>query len=166
MGLVTKPRDPAWSVISRVELWMSAVATMILAWPSIWGNIIAFDLATPDPGPTAVVGPYDAPAHGITGFAFDVDAVPDGGHLRVLFATPGNENHPAYWLGAANDVSPVFNPGHYEMRWPEIGGPIWYADPPPFDPTKIEWIAFDIVSTDAAPVPFDFRLTNLALLTN
>jgi hypothetical protein len=137
------------------------------AWPVIWGNIIAFNLATPptrDPMPTN--GPYDAPAHGITGFAFDIDAVPDGGHLRVLFATPGTENHPAYWNGASSDVSPILGPGHYEMRWPEVGGPLWYAAPPPFDPTKIEWIAFHVVSTEVAPVPFDFCLKNLALLTD
>lgn len=72
----------------------------------------------------------------------------------------------AYWSGVASDVSPIFSPGDYEMRWPEIGGPFWYAEAPPFDPTKIEWIAFDVVSTDAAPVPFDFCLSNLALLTN
>jgi len=137
-----------------------------LAWPSIWGNIIGFNVATLDPDPMAVLGTYDAPAHGITGFAFDIDAVPDGGHLRVMFANPGTENHTAYWAGAANDMSPVLYPGHYELRWPEVGGPLWYAGPPPFDPTKIEWIAFHIVSTNVAPVPFDFCLSNLALLTN
>jgi hypothetical protein len=137
-----------------------------LAWPTIWGNIIALNIATPDRGPRAVVGTYDAPAHGITGFAFDIDAVPVGGHLRVMFGTPGTENHPAFWLGAASDVSPVLGPGHYEMRWPDIGGPLWFAGPPPFDPTKIEWIAFHVVSTNAAPVPFNFCLKNLALLTD
>jgi hypothetical protein len=136
------------------------------AWPAIWGNIIAFDLATADPTPMPVVGAYDALAHGITGFAFDIDAVPAGGHLRVMFATPGTEDHPAYWSGATNDTSPVLGPGHYEVRWPEVGGPFWFADPPAFDPTKIEWIAFHVVSTNLASVPFDFCLNNLALLTD
>jgi hypothetical protein len=113
-----------------------------------------------------VVGSYDAPAHDITGFAFDIDAVPAGGHLRVMFATPGTENHPAYWDGDTNDMSPVLSPGHSEVRCSEVGGPIWYAGPPPFDPTKIEWVAFHVVSTDVAPVPFDFCLTNLSLLTD
>jgi len=137
-----------------------------LAWQFIWGNIIAFNLATPDPSPMPVVGSYDAPVHGITGFAFDIDAVPAGGHLRVMFATPGTENHPAYWDGVSNDTSPVLNPGHYEVRWPDVGGPFWFAGAPPFDPTKIEWVAFHVVSTDIAPVPFDFCLTNLSLLTD
>lgn len=137
-----------------------------LAWPSIWGNIIGFNVATADPNPMAALGTYEAPAHGITGFAFDIDAVPDGGHLRVLFAIPGTENHPAYWAGATNDISPVLGPGHYEMRWPEIGGPFWFADAPPFDPTKIEWVAFQVVSTDVAPVPFNFCISRLLLLTN
>jgi hypothetical protein len=136
------------------------------AWPTIWGNIIAFNLATPDADPMAAVGAYDAPAHGITGFAFDIDAPPVGGHLRVMFATPGTENHTAYWSGAVSDASPISGPGHYEVRWPEVGGPFWFATPPPFDPTKIEWIAFHVVSTDVASVPFDFCLRNLALLTD
>jgi hypothetical protein len=136
------------------------------AWPVIWGNIIAFNVATPDPDPMAPVGTYDAPAHGITGFAFDIDAPPAGGHVRVMFATPGTENHAAYWDGVVNDASPISGPGHYEVRWPEVGGPFWYAAPAPFDPTKIEWIAFHVVSTDVAPVPFAFCLTNLVLLTN
>src|SRR4029078_4286763 len=91
-----------------------------LAWPSIWGKIIGCDIATPDPSPMPVVGTYDAPAHGITGFAFDIDAPPVGGHLRVMFATPGTENHPAYWDGAVSDASPISGPGHYELRWPEV----------------------------------------------
>ncbi|HEY5448014.1 MAG TPA: hypothetical protein VIQ54_04655 [Polyangia bacterium] len=136
------------------------------AWSVIWGNIIAVNLATPDPSPMAVLGSYDAPAHGVTGFAFDIDAPPVGGHIRVMFATPGTENHAAYWSGAGSDASPISGPGHYAMRWPEINGPFWFNEAPPFDPTKIEWIAFHVVSTTDAPVPFDFCLRNLVLLTD
>lgn len=136
------------------------------AWAAIWGNIVAFSLATPDPDPMAAVGTYDAPAHGVTGFAFDIDAPPVGGHVRVMFATPGTENHAAYWSGAVSDVSPVSGPGHYEMRWPEVGGPIWFAGPPAFDPTQIEWIAFHVVSTVGEPVPFAFCISNPVLLRN
>src|SRR5262249_7104840 len=41
-----------------------------LAWGAIWGNLIGFNLANPGnfADGTALVGPYDAPAHGITGF--------------------------------------------------------------------------------------------------
>src|SRR5262249_33224659 len=123
-------------------------------------------LATPDPSFTPVVGTYDALAHGITGFAFDIATPPPGGHLRVMFATPGTENHPAYWDGLVNDVSPVSAPGHYGSRWREIGGPFWFAGAPPSDPTEIEWVAFHVVSTDIEPVPFDFCISNLVLLTN
>ena len=52
------------------------------------------------------------------------------------------------------------------MRWPEINGPFWFNEAPPFDPTKFEWIAFHVVSTTDAPVPFDFCLRNLVLLTD
>jgi hypothetical protein len=61
--------------------------TSNLAFSSIWGDIIGFNPANPGTladGAT-LIGPYDAPAHGITGFAFDIDAVPPGGHLRVTF---------------------------------------------------------------------------------
>jgi len=143
-------------------------ATGNLAWSAIWGDIIGFDVNNPgmfsDGLTTRAV--YDAPAHGITGLAFDIDAVPVGGHLRVSFQTVGTENSAAYWGGASSDLSPVFAPGHYEIRWPEVGGPMYLPSPPPFDPTKLEAIHFHVVSNSFEPVPFNFCLSNLMLLTN
>jgi hypothetical protein len=138
-----------------------------LAYSSIWGNLIAFDLNTtgPDITPTMVF-PYDAPAHGITGFAFDIDAVPPGGHLRVTFPTVATVNQPAYWDGASQDQSPILAPGHYEMRWPEIGGPFYLGNPPPFDPTQLRTIGFHVVSNANEAVPYSFCIKNVVLLTN
>jgi hypothetical protein len=139
-----------------------------LAWSSIWGDFIGFDLnnpGTPGDGWT-FLGQYDAVAHGITGLAFDIDAVPTGGHIRVCFGTQGTEYDSAYWQGATADLSPVDAPGHYEIRWPAVGGPLYLPNPPAFDPTRLEAVKFQIVSNSSAPVPFGICLSKIALLTN
>ena len=73
---------------------------------AIWGNMIAFDLNVPlavdgDGGAEAGVGSidsggatkgeYDAPAHGITGLAFDIYTPPAPGNFRVEFTIQGTE---------------------------------------------------------------------------
>src|SRR5206468_7940286 len=87
------------------------------AYSSIWGSIVGFDVANTagtgadagaDAGNTRMA--YDAPAHGITGFAFDIDNPPPGGHLRVTFQPVGTENAAAYWGGATMDASPIGTP--------------------------------------------------------
>ena len=138
------------------------------AYSSIWGNMVGFDLANPGSGPLQTdAAPYDAVAHGITGFAFDLDAVPLGGHLQVGFATVGTEKNAAYWRGATDDLSPIAAPGHYEMRWAEIGGPKYLGpNAPPFDPTTLKWVLFHVVSNISAAVPYSFCISNATLLTN
>jgi hypothetical protein len=138
------------------------------AYSSIWGNIIGFALnsTAPRDAGSDTLGVYDAPAHGITGFAFDIDAVPPGGQLRVTFPTKGTENNAAYWSGTTNNLSPITSPGHYEMRWPEIGGPMYLTAAPPFDPTTLEMISFHVVSNTIAPTSYSFCINNVMLLTN
>src|SRR4029077_12392373 len=136
-----------------------------LAWSSIWGNIIGFTLNTPvldGNVPPEVTGQYDAVARGITGFAFDIEG--DVRWLRVAFQTQGTEFDPAYWEGATRDVSPVMGPGHYEIRWAEVGGPAYLASPPPFDPTKLEAIQFHVPS-DFENRPYNFCIKNTVMLT-
>jgi len=138
------------------------------AYSSIWGNIIGFSLAydaSLDAGIDGL-GVYDAPAHGITGFAFDIDAVPPGGHIRVTFPTRDTLKNAAYWQGAMSDLSPVTIPGHYEMHWPEIGGPMYLSGAPAFDPTTLEEISFHVVSNLDGPIPYSFCINNVTLLTN
>jgi hypothetical protein len=55
--------------------------------------------------------------------------------------------------------------GRYVVRWSEVGGPM-FAGPtaPPFDPTRISWISFHVVSTTTGAVPYSFCIRNLALL--
>ena len=79
----------------------------------------------------------------------------------------GNRENPAYWDGAINDLSPITAPGHYEMRWAEIGGPTYLGPAaPPFDPRTLKWIQFHVVSNISAPVPYGFCVSNATLLTN
>jgi hypothetical protein len=138
------------------------------AYSSIWGDIIGFELNNPGALSDGLTfrSQYDAVAHGVTGFAFDIDAIPMGGHLRVAFQTLGTENNAAYWQGAMADLSPLFRPGHYEIRWPEVGGPFYLPNPPAFAPTLLESVMFHVVSNTGAPVPFNFCISNVMLLTN
>ena len=141
-------------------------ATGQLAWSSIWGNIIGFDLNTPVTAgtiPTEPTGQYDAVVRGITGFAFDIEG--DVSRLRVAFQTQGTEYDPAYWAGVTMDLSPVTGPGHYEIRWADVGGPIYLASPPPFDPRKLEAIQFQVPSSDFETRPYNFCITNTTMLT-
>ena len=140
------------------------------AYSSIWGNYIFFDLNHPprsasDGGADAGtgVGLYDAIAHGITGFAFDLDGSAPG--MRVEFATRGTELNAAYWNGATANISPVNGAGHYELRWADVGGPSYLASPPPFDPSKLESIRFHIISSASTATPYSYCIKNTTLLT-
>ena len=57
-------------------------------------------------------------------------------------------------------------PGRYEIRWPEVGGPLCLGGAPPFDPTKIETIGFHVVSRETEAAPYAFCISNVALLAN
>ena len=138
------------------------------AYSFIWGNFVFFDLnhpPSPDAGIDAGTGPmaYDAPAHGITGFAFDLEGTVN--ELRVEFPTQATWNGPAYWEGATANVSPVSGPGHYEIRWADVGGPSYLAAPPPFDPRTLESIRFHVISVASAATPYSYCIKNTVLLT-
>ena len=154
-----------------------------LAYSAIWGNMIGFDLNTPvsagadggvdggtgagaDGGADAGAidkGIYDAVAHGITGFAFDIEG--SFSRLRVQFATEGTWYDPAYWQGATMDYSPVRTPGHYEIRWAEVGGPHYLASPPPFDPSKLQAVMFHVTSDMLQTTPYSYCIKNVVMLT-
>ena len=134
------------------------------AWSSIWGTIVGFNLAVDDAG---VAGPYDAIAHRFTGFAFDIDGgVPPGGPwMRVEFATVGTNDAAPYWQGNVSDTSPIQRSGHYEIRWPEVGGPMYLGpSAPPFDPAQLTSIRFHVVPNTFGPIPYGFCIRNTAFL--
>ena len=136
------------------------------AWSSIWGTIVGFNLAVDDAG---VAGPYDAIARKLTGFAFDLDGPgpPGGPWMRVEFATVGTNDGAPYWQGAMSDTSPVQRAGHYEIRWREVGGPLYMGpSAPPFDPTQLTSIRFHVVPNTVVPIPYGFCIRNTAFLTD
>ena len=154
-----------------------------LAYSAIWGNLIGFDLNTPvsaradggvgggsgtgtDGGVDASAidkGNYDAVAHGITGFAFDIEGT--FSRMHVEFPTEGKWYDPAYWQGATMDLSPVRSPGHYEIRWAEVGGPKYLASPPPFDPSKLQEVRFHVTSDMLQTTPYSYCIKNVVMLT-
>jgi hypothetical protein len=175
-SMVTTPTVSAWFIPDSNGKGMctSGTAAMVVGvnggsqdFVDIWGAGIGFDFNNPGEaaGGVGVKGQYDAPAHGITGIAFDIDTVPIGGHLRLSFPTQGTENAAAYWEGSTEDLSPIA-PGRQAIRWSEVGGPEWVSSPPPFDPTKLQSVWFQVVSNGSSPVDYSFCITNVTALTN
>jgi hypothetical protein len=113
-----------------------------------------------------VKGRYDAPAHGITGIAFDIDTVPVGGHLHLASSTQGTLGASASLAVPAEYWSPMVLPGYQETRWPEVGGPGWASSSSPFDPTRIESVWFTVESNGSSAVDYSFCIKNVTALTN
>ncbi len=147
---------------------------------AIWGNIIGFNLnqalalaadggaSTSDgvlDGDVSPAGYYDAPAHGITGIAFDLDTPPPAESFRVGFPTLNSNVDAPYWGGATANYSPIAGTGHYEIRWPQVGGPHYLTFPPPFDPSKLQRVEFEIITSQFSPVSYNFCVNNLVMLT-
>jgi hypothetical protein len=110
-------------------------------------------------------GVYDVSVHRITGFAFDIDTPPPY-DLRVEFQTLGTENNAAYWDGVSAASSPIGAGGHFEIHWPDVGGPAYLHDAaPPFDPSTLEAIDFHVTTT-TMPVRYSFCVSGIVMLTN
>jgi hypothetical protein len=108
---------------------------------------------------------YDAPAHEVTGIAFDIDnEPPPRGGIRVQMPTEATALSPAWWRGTEQS-SPV-HAGHNEFRWASVGGPVYLTSPPPFDPTRIYGIQFMAVSDTDGPETVSFCISNLTALRN
>jgi hypothetical protein len=130
-----------------------------------WAGIV-LELNMPDwPERSASAGPpagqsYDAVAHGVTGFAFDIDSEPaPGAGLLVTAAGPWQSSAGSgliYWGGAQLDASPV-HAGHNEFRWNEVG-------PGSFDGTQILRLGFLVAGNDSEAVSYSFCINNLTAL--
>lgn len=124
----------------------------------VWGVSLDFDL-DPEDG-----RPYDAPAHGVTGFAFHIDAEPPpGAGLRVRLKTAELRDDPPFWNGGSSEVSPV-HAGHNEFRWAEVGGPIWVDNPPRFDSTRLLGVWFQVPAVPGDARSFSFCIRDLVAL--
>jgi hypothetical protein len=129
----------------------------VIDFANIWGARITFTLQDGDS--------YDALAHGVTGFAFHIDAEPPPRALRVELATATAPLDPAFWGGFGSEVSPV-HAGHNEVRWADVGGPIWQDRPPRFDPTRLISISFMVPAESHRAKAFSFCIDQLTALTN
>ena len=121
---------------------------------------------TPDysPGWAGIVlelgQPYDAEAHGVTGFAFDINVEPPA-TPGLLVTTVGPEESspagtPTYWGGARLDASPV-HAGHNEFKWGDVG-------PGQFVATRLFRIGFLVAGNDAEAVSYAFCIDHLTAL--
>jgi hypothetical protein len=160
--------DPAAGVFPPTgDLGMCAVgvvAQVILGpdgkpdYSGLWGAHIGFNLND--------VSPYDAPAHGVTGLAFHIDSEPaEGAKMQVLLATAATGYDSPLWGGAAAETSPV-HIGRNEIRWADVGGPMYVAEHPPFDPTQILSIQFGVKTDTVAPKSFAFCISALTALAD
>lgn len=147
----------AVGVIAKVIPGPGPDGQLELDWSNMWGARIAFALDAAG---------YDAPAHGVTGLAFHIDAEPArGAEMTVVISTATTGNDPPWWGGATSDTSPV-HAGRNEIRWAAVGGPHYFANPPPFDPTLIRTIEFGIKADNLDAKSFAFCINELTALTD
>lgn len=126
----------------------------------IWGAMIGFLLN----GTESQVYPYDAEAHGVTGFGFDIDSEPaPGAEIDVQLMTEPTQGQDPFWGGETQAFSPV-HAGHNEFKWRDVGGPWYVAHPPAFDPRKLIQIAFHVSSNSDHDVSYRFCIGNLTAL--
>ena len=147
------------------------------AYSAIWGAGIGMDFnnpgvpdggACPDGG--SAKAPYNATAHGIKGFAFDLSGVPTGGQLRVEFPFGGQYLDKApYWKGDTMNLSPIISDGHYEVMLSDVAGPMYLMSqgmtPPTFDPTTLVSMQFHVVANTMSSIPYnELTVSNLVVL--
>jgi len=159
LGVAFAPSDPATGRMCTSGL-VAAVAddpsTMMPDFASVWGAEIGLNLNNGQA--------YDARAHEITGFAFTITTPPPGA-VRVEFPTTSSQFGPAYWGGAQSDTSPLVE-GRNEIRWADVGGPFYVANPPAFDETQLIGILFVVWAVMNQKTPFDYCVSDLVALTD
>ena len=102
----------------------------------------------------------------MTGLAFHIDAEPPrGAEMLISLPTATANLDAAGWGGAAAETSPV-HAGRNEIRWADVGGPIYLEDPPPFDPRHLRSIHFGVKVDDLAAKSFAFCIDELTALTD
>lgn len=110
-------------------------------------------------------GVFDASAHHVIGFAFDIDQVPATGfHVQISTPSSATEGVWAYW-GAAESfpLSPVAA-GHNVVLFSDVRSP--EATPVPVDTTQISGIQFVTPGTTSTSEPFAYCISNLKFLVS
>jgi hypothetical protein len=164
-SMLVTPDPAAGAFPPTADLGMCAVGVVaqVIAGPDgqpdyghLWGAHIGFNLNDGNP--------YDAPAHGVTGLAFHIDSEPaEGARMQVLLATAATGYDSPLWGGATAETSPV-HIGRNEIRWADVGGPTYIAEPPRFDPAQILSIQFGVKTDELAPKSFAFCISAVTAL--
>jgi hypothetical protein len=127
----------------------------------IFGAGMGFNLANTTSGETGV---FDAHAHRVIGFQFDLDTVPAAG-LYVGFATPASDAGtlgPDYWgASAAFQSSPVVA-GTNVVLFRDVQSP--EATPVPIDVTQLESMQFQVRSSVSQSSTFAYCISNVKAL--
>jgi hypothetical protein len=118
-----------------------------------WGAGIALELSDGPPQQ-----PYDTTAHSVTGFCFELSGptIPST-TLRVAFPTQDNNDN-AYFEAEST-------PGMHSVSFSDTAQGSWVTAKAAFEPTKVMLMQFQIPSSPAAPVPWDFCVQGLTALT-
>jgi hypothetical protein len=154
----------------------TAAVVMNSNYSAIWGVGLGFDFnnaGVGDAGAAAGNGnklPWNATAQGVTGFKFTVTGVPTGGNMRAEFPFMGQYmNDAPYWMGGANNLSPITQDGTYSFKWKDVTGPMYLTSPTPptFDPTMIISAQFHVVTNMNGPITItDLCISDVTLTTD
>jgi hypothetical protein len=152
-----RPTADLGMCVAGVTAQVAAAADGNPDWNHIWGAKISLTLNDGEP--------YDALAHGVTGFAFHLDSEPvvQVG-LRVELPSPAGGGAAA-WGDAGWGGSPV-HAGRNEFRWADVGRTNYPDSPPPFDPSQLIALDFRVPSRRIAPSSFAFCIRQLSALTD
>jgi hypothetical protein len=154
----------------------SGVAAKVLDGPSgnpdyadLWGGGIALDFNNP-PGDGGSKSTMDLSQYMGVAFRFTGTQIPMG-KVRVNFPFLGQHGSDApYYKGATLDNSMLTNNASVVIHWADIGGPALVDNqppatpPPPFDPTKVFSIQFQVITNTSGDTPYQFCISPLTLL--
>jgi len=161
--------------LATSEMCTSGTAAQVLLgtdgtldYADLWGAGIGLDFNNPG-GDESTRSPMDLSGYEGIAFDFSGTAIPAAA-IRVSFPFLGQHGGDApYWMGATMEGSPL-TPGHFEIDWSDVGGPLYLTQitppvaPPAFDPTHIQSIQFQVFTNAVTTTPYAFCVSNLALI--
>jgi hypothetical protein len=157
-GLVGPNTLTGWSVTPDA-VCIRGTATQVVngsdgspAYAQQWGAGVGFDLSN-----TANVRmPYDAAAHGITGFVFEITGTAPP-VIRVNIGTPSTGND-------AHFVQARVPSANLIVRFSDVQQGAWVGMPRAFTPEAIFFVQFQVVTSATSSTPFDFCIRGARVL--
>ena len=106
-------------------------------------------------------GIWDAGSYGGVAFDFSGSNLPTHGtRVSFVFAGQGPDGPPSY-QGTAQPYSAIADGDHVVIHWDAIGGPYGASNPVLFDPSKLQTMQIQVLSSTT---PYQFCLANLTAL--